>query len=151
MGEWSPSDCRKNRRHTACNSEAAALYWFREPNPGNPTSRVEDDSGHNNDEFKRQWFAEIVARTKRIEYREVKPYWTSRFRRVNTPFRLVLRDGMTRPNPVLRVRIDRITTSPIGKLRKGTYALHIGSVLKVEHWDRRSKRPKSRLELHCQY
>ena len=44
--------------------------------------------------LKRQWFAEIVDGTKKIEYREIKPYWTSRLRKVATPFRLVLRTGM---------------------------------------------------------
>jgi hypothetical protein len=92
--------------------------------------------------LKREWFAAIVARTKRIEYREIKPYWTSRLRKVRTPFRLVLRNGMTPPIPVLTVRIDRIIPSPKGHRRGGTYALHIGRVLKVEHWDRRKSRPR---------
>ena len=91
--------------------------------------------------LKREWFAKIVDRTKRIEYREIKPYWTSRLKKVKTPFRLVLRNGMDHPIPVLTVRIDRIVPSPMGKARKGTYALHIGRVLKVEHWDRKKKRP----------
>src|SRR6266403_1378690 len=42
--------------------------------------------------LKREWFAKIVARTKRIEYREINPYWTSRSSRASTPFRLVLRN-----------------------------------------------------------
>jgi hypothetical protein len=49
---------------------------------------------------------------------------------------------MDHPIPVLTVRIDRIVPSPKGKTRKGTYALHIGRILKVEHWDRKKKRPK---------
>jgi hypothetical protein len=92
--------------------------------------------------LKRQWFAKIVAGTKRIEYREIKPYWTRRLRKVRTPFKLVLRNGMNPPIPVLTVRIDRISPSPNGRRRGGTYALHIGRVLKVEHWDRRMSRPR---------
>jgi hypothetical protein len=92
--------------------------------------------------LKRQWFAKIVAGTKRIEYREIKPYWTRRLRKVRTPFKLVLRNGMNPPIPVLTVRIDRISPSPKGHRRGGTYALHIGRVLKVEHWDRRMSRPR---------
>jgi hypothetical protein len=93
--------------------------------------------------LKREWFAKIVDGSKRIEYREIKPYWTSKLRKVNTPFRLVLRNGMSPPIPVLTVRIDRIVPSPKGKARKGgDYALHIGRVLKVEHWDRKKRRPK---------
>jgi hypothetical protein len=92
--------------------------------------------------LKRRWFAEIVAGTKQIEYREIKPYWTSRLRKVKTPFRLVLRNGMTPPIPVLTVRIDRVVPSPWGKARRGTYALHIGRVLRIEHWDRKKGKPK---------
>ena len=86
--------------------------------------------------LKRQWFDEIVDRKKKIEYREIKPYWTVRLKRVKTPFRLVLRNGMTPPIPVLTVRIDRVLK------RRGAYELHIGRVLKVEHWDRKKRKPK---------
>jgi hypothetical protein len=92
--------------------------------------------------LRRKPFAQIIDRTKRIEYREIKRYWTTRLERVKAPFRLVLRNGMDHPVPVLTVRIDRITLSPKGKVRKGTYALHIGRALKVEHWDRKKRRPK---------
>ena len=62
--------------------------------------------------------------------------------RVTTPFRPVLRNGMRPPVPVVTVRIDKIVPSPGGRVRKGNYKLHIGRVLKIEHWDRRKKRPK---------
>jgi hypothetical protein len=29
--------------------------------------------------IEREWLAEIVAGTKKIEYRQIKPYWTKRF------------------------------------------------------------------------
>jgi hypothetical protein len=92
--------------------------------------------------LKREWFAQIVAGTKRVEYREIKPYWTTRLRQVRVPFRLVLRNGMSPPIPVVTVRIDRISPSPKGSKRSGTYALHIGKILRVEHWDRRKLRPR---------
>ena len=92
--------------------------------------------------LRREPFAQIIDRVKRIEYRDIKPYWTTRLARVKTPFRLVLRNGMDHPVPALTVRIDRITPNPRGKVRKGVYALHIGRVLKVEHWDRKRKRPQ---------
>ena len=87
--------------------------------------------------LKRRWFAEIVAGTKRVEYREIKPYWTSRLLKVKTPFRLVLRNGMNPPIPVLTVRIDKVTPKPDQRRRSGTYALRIGRILKIEHWDRK--------------
>jgi hypothetical protein len=92
----------------------------------------------------REFFARIVDRKKRIEYRAIKPYWTSRLIKVETPFRLVLRNGMNPPVPVLTVRIDLIVPNPKrkGRKRTGSYALHIGRVLKVEHWDRKKKKPK---------
>jgi hypothetical protein len=92
--------------------------------------------------LKREWFAKIVDGSKRVEYREIKPYWTRRLAAVKTPFVLVLRNGMTPPVPVVTVRIDRIVPSPRGRVRKGNYALHIGRVLKVEHWDRKARCPK---------
>lgn len=92
----------------------------------------------------REWFAEIVDRKKKVEYREIKPYWTKRLSRVKTPFRLVLRNGMNPPVPVVTVRIDRIVPNPKrkGRRQKRSYSLHIGRVLKVEHWDRRQRKPK---------
>ena len=94
--------------------------------------------------LEREWFAKIVDRSKRVEYRDIKPYWTNRLRKVQAPFRLVLRNGMNPPVPVVTVRIDRIVPNPRRKAgkRKGSYALHIGRVLKVEHWDRKKRRPK---------
>ena len=93
--------------------------------------------------LKRQFFAEIVAKKKRVEYRAIRPSWTKRLRGVTVPFRLVLRNGMLPPVPVLTVRIDRVVPNPWKtKKRSGSYKLHIGRVLKVEHWDRVRKRPK---------
>ena len=93
-------------------------------------------------QLKREWSATIVDGSKRVEYREVKPYWMKRLAAVKTPFVLVLRNGMTPPVSVVTVRIDRIVPSLRGRVRKGVYALHIGRVLKVEHWDRRKRQPK---------
>jgi len=92
--------------------------------------------------IKREFFAAVVDGTKRIEYRTIKPYWTKKLAKFETPFRLVLRNGMRPPVPVVTVRIDRIVPSPGGWVRKADYELHIGRVLMVEHWDRRKKRPK---------
>jgi hypothetical protein len=48
-----------------------------------------------------------------------QPYWTLRLKRVKTPFRLILRNGMTPPIPVLRVRTDRIFSSLKSEAREG--------------------------------
>jgi hypothetical protein len=86
--------------------------------------------------LKREPFAEIVDGSKQIEYREIKPYWTSRLSKVKTPFCLVLRNGMIPPIPIVTVQIDRISK------KNGHYELHIGSVLNVEHWDRAKREPE---------
>lgn len=91
--------------------------------------------------LKRRWFVEIVVGRKSTEYREIKPYWTKRLRRVETPFKLVLRNGMHPPVPVLTVRIERVVPSPKHPRRSGTHVLHIGRTLRVEHCDRRRSRP----------
>ena len=88
--------------------------------------------------LKRVWFAQIVDGTKRKEYRAMKPYWARRLEGIETPFVLVLRNGMTPPVPVLTVRIDRVVRNS----RRREYELHIGKVLKVEHWDRRGRCPR---------
>jgi hypothetical protein len=79
-----------------------------------------------------------------IEYRQIRRSWTQRLEKLHMPFRLVLRNGMSPPIPVVTVRIDRIVPNPKSKGRKpkGDSALHIGRVLKVEHWDRNKKHPK---------
>ena len=64
--------------------------------------------------IKRQWLAEIVDGSKRIETRDINTYWTTKLGKVKTPFRLVLRNGMRPPVPVVTVRIDRIVPSPRG-------------------------------------
>src|SRR5260221_13608777 len=38
--------------------------------------------------IEREWLAEIIAGTKKIEYRQIKPYWTKGFAQVSLPFEL---------------------------------------------------------------
>jgi len=59
--------------------------------------------------IEREWLAQIIAGTKKIEYREIKPYWTERFAKVSVPFELRLLNGMNRPVPEVTVLIHRIT------------------------------------------
>jgi hypothetical protein len=83
--------------------------------------------------------AQIIAGTKRIEYRQIKPHWTRRFAKVSVPFELRLLNGMNPPVPEVTVLIHRITKDR----RAGEYRLHIKKVLGYRHWDRRRRRPKS--------
>ena len=88
--------------------------------------------------IKRQWLAEIIAGTKKIEYRQIKPYWTKCFKRVTTPFELRLINGMNPPVPEVTVLIHKVTTNR----RSGEYELHIKRILGFKHWDKRRKLPK---------
>ena len=44
--------------------------------------------------IEREWLAEIIAGTKKIEYRQIQPYWKRRFAKVSVPFELRLLNGM---------------------------------------------------------
>jgi hypothetical protein len=88
--------------------------------------------------IEREWLAEIIAGTKKIEYRKVKPYWTKRFAKVSLPFELRLLNGMNPPVPEVTVLIQRITRDR----RAGEYSLHIKKVLGFKHWDKRRQKPK---------
>jgi len=80
--------------------------------------------------IKREFLAEIVAGIKTIEYREIKPYWTEKFRQISVPFELRLINGMSKTAPEVMVRIDGIT--------KGTeWELHIGQILGYKNWPTR--------------
>jgi hypothetical protein len=80
----------------------------------------------------------ITAGTKKIEYRQIKPYWTKRFAEVSIPFELRLLNGMNPPVPEVTVLIHRITNDrPAGE-----YQLHIKKGLGFKHWDKRRQKPK---------
>jgi hypothetical protein len=89
--------------------------------------------------IERQWLAEIIAGTKKIEYRQIKPYWTKRCARVSAPFELCLLNGMNPPVPEVTVLIHRITKNH----RAREYRLHIKKVLNYKHWDKRAQKPKA--------
>lgn len=88
--------------------------------------------------IERQWLAQIIAGTKKIEYRQIKPYWTKRFAKVALPFELRLLNGMNPPVPEVTVLIHRVTRDS----RAGEYQLHIKKVLGFKHWDKRRQKPE---------
>ena len=87
--------------------------------------------------IKRPWLAEIVAGKKKIEYREIKPYWTDRHKTVAVPFELRLRNGMNPPVPEVTVLIHKVTKDG----QEGVYEFHIRKVLGFKHWDKRRQEP----------
>ena len=88
--------------------------------------------------IKREWLAQIIAGTKKIEYRQIKPYWTKRLARVSTPFELRLLNGMNPPVPEVTVLVHKITKDR----RAREYRLHIKKILGFEHWDKKRQKPK---------
>src|SRR5258707_12138554 len=79
--------------------------------------------------IERDWLAEIIAGTKKAEYRQIKPYWTKRFAKVSLPFELRLLNGMNPPVPEVTVLIHRITKDR----RSGDYRLNIINILGIKH------------------
>lgn len=88
--------------------------------------------------IKREWFREIVAGTKTVEYREIKPYWEQRLQGVTTPFRLRLINGMSLTAPEVTVEIGKV----VRNRRNGTFDLHIVKIVEIKHWDRRRGEPR---------
>jgi hypothetical protein len=88
--------------------------------------------------IKRPWLAAIIAGTKKIEYRQIKPYWTKRLKSVTMPFGLRLLNGMNPPVPEVTVLIHKVTTHR----RERAYELHIKKVLGFKHWDKRRQLPR---------
>ena len=55
--------------------------------------------------------AQIIEGTKKIEYRQIKPYWTKRLKSVTIPFELRLINGMNPPIPEVTVLIHKVRTN----------------------------------------
>ena len=87
--------------------------------------------------IQREFLAEIIARRKRIEYREIKPYWEKRFSAIKAPFILRLINGMSLTAPEVTVRIDRVRRNGRGRC----FELFIGKVLETRFWDAKNERP----------
>ncbi len=75
---------------------------------------------------------EIVAGRKKIEYREIKPYWTKRLQNAGRPFMLRLINGMRPKAPEATLIIRQVRRNR----RTGYYELHIGNVRAVRNWSR---------------
>jgi hypothetical protein len=87
--------------------------------------------------IERRFLAAIIAGTKRVEYRELKPYWTKRLSKVKPPFELRLINGMQARAPEVTVVIGRIKESR----KNGEYELHIRQVKAFKNWNKRKQEP----------
>jgi hypothetical protein len=87
--------------------------------------------------IERRWFRGIVAKRKRVEYREIKAYWTRKLAGVRRPFFLRLINGMTPKAPEAIVVVTRVRKNSARK----RYELHLGTVRRVLNWDRGREEP----------
>jgi hypothetical protein len=88
--------------------------------------------------IERRWFKAIVDGTKKVEYREIKPFWTKRIEPLKVPFQLRLLNGMLPPVPEAVVEVTRVVRDDA----RQEYQLHLGKVLGVKNWDRKAGKPK---------
>jgi len=80
--------------------------------------------------IERRWLADIVTRRKKIEYREIKPYWERRLAAVTIPFYLRLINGMSANAPEATVEVTKVVRNTRGR----AFELHIGKILRVKNW-----------------
>lgn len=82
--------------------------------------------------LKREFFAAIVAKKKRFEYREQKPYWRKRLegRKYDV---IKFRNGYSPDSPEMLVEFRGLTRH--GKGRNAYYAIRLGRILKIKRWD----------------
>jgi hypothetical protein len=81
--------------------------------------------------IKRQYLCEIVAGTKKVEYREIKNYWDKRLAECNPPFHLRLINGMSKDAPEATVEVVAVKKNK----QQGVYELHLGRIIEVKHGD----------------
>ena len=56
--------------------------------------------------IKRKWFDMIVSGEKKEEYREIKPYYTSRFSKYGEKFEIGIRAGYSKNSPFARLFVE---------------------------------------------
>ena len=79
----------------------------------------------------REFFAQIAAKTKRIEYRDQTPYWRKRLegRKYDV---IQFRNGYATNAPVMVVEFRGLRR--YGKGRHAYYAIRLGRILKIQRW-----------------
>jgi hypothetical protein len=79
----------------------------------------------------REFFAAIAAKTKRIEYRDCKPYWRRRLQGRKYDF-IQFRNGYATKAPEMLVEFRGLRR--YGKGRSAYYAIRLGRILKIKRW-----------------
>ena len=81
--------------------------------------------------LKREYFADIAARKKRIEYRDQKPYWKKRLDGRSYDA-ILFRNGYATRAPEMLVEFRGLRR--IGKGRGARYAIRLGRILEIDRW-----------------
>jgi len=82
----------------------------------------------------RKWFDEILSGKKKIEYREIKPYWTKRLfnsdgsRKSYT--KIIFKNGYSKNAPEMTVELKGIE-------KKDEYGLLLGEIIETKNVDGR--------------
>ena len=79
----------------------------------------------------REHFAKIANRTKRIEYRDQKPYWKRRLEGRHYDV-ISFRNGYATKAPEMLVEFKGVRRYGTG--RNGYYAIRLGRILKINRW-----------------
>ena len=74
----------------------------------------------------RKWFKQILEGTKKIEYREIKPYWTKRlFDSQNNPIKydyIIFKNGYNKDCPIMKIEF-------LGIRKNKQYEILLGKIL----------------------
>jgi len=82
--------------------------------------------------LERKWFDLIASGEKKIEWRDVKPYWTKRLQRKYDVIQF--RNGYRRDSPLMQVEYKGIIEKHIHMIPPA-YALSLGKILWIKNYD----------------
>jgi hypothetical protein len=80
---------------------------------------------------RRKHFADIAAKTKHVETRELKPYWKNRLEGKHYDV-IQFRNGYAKNAPEMLVEFRGLRRH--GKGRNAYYAIQLGRILKIQRW-----------------
>ena len=81
--------------------------------------------------IKREWLAQIIAGSKRIEYRDASDFWISKLQKAeDVPFGLRLINGMKAQAPEATIEVLRV----FANCHEGQFEFHLGKVIDVQNW-----------------
>jgi len=81
--------------------------------------------------LRRKHFADIIARTKKTEYREYTPYWRRRIE--NRKYDVIhFRNGYATKAPEMFVEFRGYRIQ--GKGREKEFAIRLGRILRIKRW-----------------